>query len=323
MRIILIKYLDRKMSSEPLELFRGFLAGALAACGAVTFTNPAEVVKVRLQLQGELQQVKLGVSGGRPFGGALNTFMTILKNEGARGIQRGLGAAYAYQILLNGFRLGMYDPIKNGVNSTMELCNIRNGYLSSISSGAISGVLGAFIASPFFLIKTRMQSFTGGSVSNAVGHQHSYVSKGVLFSLKTIWKNDGLGGLWRGSDASMLRTGVGSAVQLPSYELIKLLLVEKNLFEPSSPALHFVSSLGTGLLICLAMNPFDVAMTRMYNQQDGKMYKSVFDCIKKTIQIEGAGALYKGFTAHFLRIGPHTILTLVFLEQSRLLFGVK
>lgn len=315
--------------SDAIELLKGFAAGAAAACGAVTFTNPAEVIKVRLQLQGELQQVAskttnfaLGKGSPKLYGSAVSTFMSILKNEGIRGIQRGLGAAYLYQVLLNGFRFGAYDPIKNKVNSGLEALNIKSGFASSMASGALSGVMGAFLASPFFLVKTRMQSYTGGSAANAVGHQHSYVSKGIFFSLRTIWRDSGLRGLLRGVDASMLRTGVGSSVQLPSYEFIKNALVERQLFDPSSPALHFVSSLLTGVIVCTAMNPFDVAMTRMYNQSSGKTYTSVIDCIRKTVQIEGFGALYKGFTAHFLRIGPHTSLTLVFLEQSRLLFGV-
>ena len=33
-----------------------FSIGAMAACGAVTFTNPFEVIKTRMQLQGELQK---------------------------------------------------------------------------------------------------------------------------------------------------------------------------------------------------------------------------------------------------------------------------
>lgn len=45
---------------------KGFTAGALAACGAVTFTNPMEVVKTRLQLQGELQAKT--AQGPRPYG---------------------------------------------------------------------------------------------------------------------------------------------------------------------------------------------------------------------------------------------------------------
>ncbi|KAJ1949933.1 Mitochondrial oxaloacetate carrier protein, partial [Dispira parvispora] len=42
----------------------GFLAGGLAACGAVTFTNPWEVVKTRLQLQGERLVAKANQGSG-------------------------------------------------------------------------------------------------------------------------------------------------------------------------------------------------------------------------------------------------------------------
>lgn len=75
--------------------------------------------------------------------------------------------------------------------------NLKSGFISSMGSGAISGVLGAFVASPFFLVKTRMQSYTGGSAVNAVGHQHSYVSKGILFSIQTICRDEGFRGIFR------------------------------------------------------------------------------------------------------------------------------
>jgi solute carrier family 25 protein 34/35 len=100
----------------------------------------------------------------------------------------------------------------------------------------------------------------------------------------------------------MLRTGIGSSVQIPCYELIKGTLLRKGYMEQGMN-LHFVSSLATGLVLCTAMNPFDVAMTRMYNQKDGKTYKNVFDCLVKTIKIEGPAAFYKGYWAHYLRIG--------------------
>ncbi|KAJ3345477.1 Mitochondrial oxaloacetate carrier protein, partial [Kappamyces sp. JEL0680] len=291
---------------------------------AVTVTNPAEVVKVRLQLQGERQAIALAAGGiQKPAGNAFATFASVAKNEGLSGIQRGLGAAYVYQILLNGFRLGFYDPIKKGVTGGMEAVNIQSTVVASMASGALSGVLGAFLASPFFLVKTRMQAYTKGSTATSVGFQHSYVSKGIWHSLKTIFRDGGLQGLWRGSDASMLRTGAGSAVQLPSYEMFKKLFVAEKLLQENTRR--------SGLIVCTVMNPFDVAMTRMYNQKDGKAYKNVFDCIAKTIRYEGPTALYKGYLAHFLRygdaltsrIGPHTILTLVLLDETRALLGVK
>ena len=46
-----------------------------------------------------------------------------------------------------------------------------------------------------------------------------------------------------------------------------------------------------------------------------------FDCFVKLVKNEGVFALWKGFTPYFLRIGPHTIFTFLFLEQLNKLFA--
>ncbi|KAI6047890.1 hypothetical protein EDC04DRAFT_33861 [Pisolithus marmoratus] len=57
----------------------------------------------------------------------------------------------------------------------------------------------------------------------------------------------------------------------------------------------------------------------MYNQptvtgpdgrRRGSLYRSPIDCLWKTFKAEGVYGWYKGSTAHFLRIAPHTIITL-------------
>lgn len=55
----------------------------------VTISNPAEVIKTRLQLQGEL--AKEGAV--RVYKHAPDAFVKTWKNEGIRGLQRGLGPA--------------------------------------------------------------------------------------------------------------------------------------------------------------------------------------------------------------------------------------
>lgn len=56
-------------------------------------------------------------------------------------------------------------------------------------------------------------------------------------------------------------------------------------------------------------------MSRLYNQ-NGNLYKGVFDCLLKTVRTEGFFAIYKGFIPHLARILPHTILTLSLAEQT-------
>jgi solute carrier family 25 protein 34/35 len=68
-------------------------------------------------------------------------------------------------------------------------------------------VLAAIVGNPLFLVKARMQAY---SPFNPVGVQHAY--KGTWDGLKSIVKVDGVKGLWRGVDASMLRTAMGSSV---------------------------------------------------------------------------------------------------------------
>ncbi|KAJ3015456.1 UNVERIFIED_CONTAM: Mitochondrial oxaloacetate carrier protein [Siphonaria sp. JEL0065] len=307
---------------------RGFSVGAIAACCAVTITNPMEVVKTRLQLQGELEAKSGPTLHKRQYNGAISAFIKISRTEGVKGIQKGLAPAYLYQILMNGTRLGFYEPVRDivigGVDAIAGKGVGSTGFgkaICMVSAGAGCGVLGAAIASPLYLVKTRMQSY---SPNNAVGAQHSYVLGGLRKTLVHIYKNEGIAGLWRGADASMLRTGVGSAVQLSTYDASKQILLKSHLFDNAANAnggilLHFAASAFTSLFVCIAMNPFDVVSTRMYNQHRGEraLYDNAFDCIAKTIKAEGPFALYKGFSAHYLRIGPHTILTFVFLEQVK------
>ncbi|KAF9580851.1 Mitochondrial oxaloacetate carrier protein, partial [Lunasporangiospora selenospora] len=282
----------------------GFMAGGIAACGAVTITNPAEVIKTRLQLQGELMRQAPGTT--RIYTNFAQAFVHIAKHEGIRGLQRGLGCAYMYQIMMNGTRLGLYDPIKHLIHAAFNTDPARNNNLVNIAAGGSGGILSAALASPLFLVKTRLQSFSSHEATR-VGHQHHY--RHTFAALSAIFRTEGWRGIYRGVDASMLRTGAGSAVQLPLYDLVKQKLIKVGGLD-NGALCHGLSSLISGFFLCIVMNPFDIISTRMFNQapdpvtgKGGMLYKSPADCLVKTIRAEGVSALYKGFTAHYLRIG--------------------
>ncbi|EGC44500.1 mitochondrial carrier protein [Histoplasma capsulatum var. duboisii H88] len=273
-----------------------FIAGGLAACGAVTVTHSFETVKIRLQLQGELQSKREAV---RKYRGVFHGVKVILQNEGARGLFRGIGSAYIYQVLLNGCRLGFYEPLRVNITQAIYKDSTHQSLGINVFSGAASGVLGAAAGSPFFLVKTRLQSF---SPFLPVGTQHKY--RNSFDGLRQIYMGEGVKGLYRGVYAAMVRTGFGSSVQLPTYFFAKRRLI-KHLGMEDGPALHLASSTCSGFVVCCVMHPPDTIMSRMYNQT-GNLYKGVFDCLYKTISTEGVLAIYKGYFAHLARILPHT-----------------
>lgn len=211
---------------------------------------------------------------------------------------------------LNGCRLGFYEPLRTSMNSLVLTHSPLNSKDSkvvqfqslpvNIIAGATSGILGAVVGSPFFLVKTRLQSY---SPFLPVGTQHQY--KNAWDGLSQIYKAEGVRGLYRGVVPAMVRTGFGSSVQLPTYFFAKRRLV-KHFDMKEGPALHLLSSTASGFVVCVVMHPPDTVMSRMYNQT-GNLYNNAFECLYKTVKTEGIFAVYKGFFAHLARILPHTV----------------
>jgi solute carrier family 25 protein 34/35 len=91
---------------RPLSTFESFICGGLAGSMAVTVTNPAEVAKTRMQLQGILCSASnepcyvytragelAKVGGKKLYKNVLDVLAKTWRNEGIRGLQRGLGPA--------------------------------------------------------------------------------------------------------------------------------------------------------------------------------------------------------------------------------------
>jgi solute carrier family 25 protein 34/35 len=75
--------------SSTVAVFKKFFGYNISSSLQVTVSNPAEVAKTRLQLQGEL--VKDG--GKRVYKNTLDVWAKTWRNEGIRGVQRGLPPA--------------------------------------------------------------------------------------------------------------------------------------------------------------------------------------------------------------------------------------
>ena len=84
--------------------------------------------------------------------------------------------------------------------------------------------------------------------------------------------------------------------------------------------LYIKHSLLQGTIATAITQPLDVLKTRAMNAKPGE-FKSPLHLIVFTARQGFPFVFFKGFVPAFVRLGPHTIITFVLLEQLRLRFG--
>lgn len=85
-----------------------FVIGGAAAVCAGFFTNPLEVMKTRMQLQGEL------LARGQHavhYKNVLHAGYVIAKHDGIFALQAGLVPGLWFQLVLNGYRFGKNSQV--------------------------------------------------------------------------------------------------------------------------------------------------------------------------------------------------------------------
>ncbi|KAF5292634.1 hypothetical protein FQA39_LY13967 [Lamprigera yunnana] len=294
-----------------------FVIGGLAAGAAGFFTNPLDVLKTRMQLQGEL---KARGQHAVHYKNVFHAAVVVIRNDGMFGLQKGLPAAVTMHSIRNCVRLGMYQWANQ--RGFVTDANGKTVFYKGVCVSAISGATGAFFGSPLFLIKTQLQSQSTESV--AVGHQHGRT--GTIAAIREIYNQYGIRGLWRGANGTVLRGMVGSSAQLTSFAMMKDVLNQYHLFDKSPMLRTFAASVIGGIFQVITMTPFDLVSTRLYNQPvdsngAGLLYKNISDCFRKVWKTEGFSGFYKGLTANYMRLGPHGALTLMFWDYLKELFG--
>jgi len=283
-----------------------FLFGGLSGMGATCVVQPLDLVKNRMQLSGE---------GGtaREYKTSFHAIQGIIKKEGFVAMYTGLSAGLLRQATYTTTRLGIYTWLFETFSGTDGK---PPGFFVKAALGMTAGVVGAFVGTPAEVALIRMTA--DGRLPPA--ERRNY--KNVFDSLFRIVKEEGVLTLWRGAVPTMGRAMVVNAAQLATYSQAKQFLLDTGYFK-DNVFCHFVSSMISGLVTTAASMPVDIAKTRIQNMKtvDGKPeYTSGVDVLAKVVRREGFFALWKGFTPYYARLGPHTVLTFVFLEQMNYIY---
>ncbi|KAL3687655.1 hypothetical protein R1sor_013964 [Riccia sorocarpa] len=295
------------------------LLTSASAVVSETMTFPLDMTKTRLQLQGEMGQ-------GGVKRGAVGMATHILREEGIRGLYRGLSPAVLRHTFYTSIRIVTYEQLRNRFDDDKHNLSVTRKALI----GGVSGLIGQLIASPADLVKVRMQS-DGRLIK--MGHAPRYT--GMADAFKKIVKTEGVRGLWRGVGPNVQRAFLVNTGELSCYDASKQFVIQKGWFNDNVGA-HTFASLMSGFTATILSCPADVVKTRMMNQvrhdptssaaaaarPDAVFYRNSLDCLVKTVKAEGVGALWKGFFPTWTRLGPWQFVFWISYEQLRRLAGL-
>lgn len=290
-----------KPSDVPPTAAVKFIGAGTAACIADLFTFPLDTAKVRLQIQGETKS-SVNMKSAQ-YKGVFGTISTMVKTEGPRSLYNGLVAGLQRQMSFASVRIGLYDSVKQFYTKGSEHVGIG----SRLLAGCTTGAMAVAIAQPTDVVKVRFQA--QANVSNTRRY------KGTMDAYKTIAKQEGMRGLWKGTAPNITRNALVNCTELVTYDLIKDALLTSNLMSDTLPC-HFTSAFGAGFCTTVIASPVDVVKTRYMNSAKGQ-YQSALNCALTMVRKEGPRAFYKGFMPSFLRLGSWNVVMFVTYEQLK------
>lgn len=197
----------RAMDPETGRIKLGWelIAGGTAGGCQVIFTNPLEIVKIRLQIQGEAAKLEGAVKHGAAH---------IVRQLGVVGLYKGASACLLRDIPFSAIYFTAYSHLKKDVFH--EGYNGKQlSFLETLGAAGIAGMPAAYLTTPADVVKTRLQ------VEARQGQTHY---KGLTDAFVKINKEEGFKALFKGGPARILRSSPQFGFTLLAYEYLQKLL---------------------------------------------------------------------------------------------------
>lgn len=187
------------------------LAAVTTGALAVGMAQPTDVVKVRMQAQ----------SGTAPrrYRNSFQAYRTIGREEGMRGLYKGMLPNIARNSIVNAAELVCYDSVKEAILSRGLLGdNISCHFVAAFGAGFCATV----VASPVDVVKTRYMNAGTGLYSGAIECAVRMFHEGGLFAF------------YKGFTPSFVRLGSWNICMFITYEQLKRLFHHLNSGDGSS-----------------------------------------------------------------------------------------
>ena len=204
-----IKNLFPKYSSKK-EFWKFFAtnmaSGGLAGAGSLTIVYPLDYARTRLASD---------VGSGNPqFTGLGDCLVKTMKQGGFFSMYAGFGVSVVGIVAYRGPYFGVFDTLKALNPYGKDTGPI--GFASKFAVAQFSAIVAGFISYPFDTVRRRLQM-----QAEKPPEQHLY--SGTADCAVKIVKEEGIGAMFKGFGANVLRT-LGGALVLVGYDEIKRII---------------------------------------------------------------------------------------------------
>ncbi|XP_015930966.1 solute carrier family 25 member 32 isoform X2 [Parasteatoda tepidariorum] len=289
--------------------FEHLIAGISGGVTSTLVLHPLDLLKIRFAVNdGQLLT--------RPnYQGLGNAVSTIIREEGIRGLYRGVtpncwGAGASW-----GFYFLFYNAIKAYMTDTDDKSKITLGPGSHMLAAAEAGVITLFITNPIWVVKTRMcLQYQPCSTASSLPPSKHY--NGMLDALSKVYRHEGIPGMYKGLVPGMFGVSHG-ALQFMAYEELKKKYISYYhlpLDDKLGTAQYLSFAALSKLFAASVTYPYQVIRARLQDQY--KEYSGVLEVIKRTWRFEGLKGYYKGIVPNMLKVTPATAITFVVYENT-------
>ncbi|KAG9255807.1 mitochondrial carrier domain-containing protein [Emericellopsis atlantica] len=330
-------------------------AGAVGGFTSGIVTCPLDVIKTKLQAQGGYTPVDKGRHAGHPklYNGLVGSARVIWREEGIRGLYRGLGPIVLGYLPTWAVWFTVYNEAKTVLGHHYENQHIIN-FWSSIVAGASSTI----VTNPIWVIKTRLMSQS--KLPSDQGHNSSTLFpktgstptarptlsepwhyRSTIDAARKMYTSEGIASFYSGLTPALL--GLSHvAVQFPTYEYLKTRFTGQGMGEASAHGQkpHWVGILSASILSKMlassATYPHEVIRTRLQTQRrpvageqylqgmgiaggseikpQSPKYKGVVMTFRTILHEEGWRAFYAGLGTNMTRAVPAATVTMLTYE---------
>ncbi|CAB9522166.1 Mitochondrial aspartate-glutamate transporter AGC1 [Seminavis robusta] len=211
---------DQKRTAT--HFLKEMLAGGCAGACQLLVTNPTEIVKIRMQLQGETARLLRAKGYDNPVPQSLQA---VVRNLGYSGLFMGARACLLRDIPFGAIYFPTYSFLKESFSSGPEDTSPSTSATNLLLAGTIAGVPASFLTTPADVIKTRLQAIPRPGEAEYAGIRDCFTK---------VYNREGPAAFFKGWGMRVARISPQFGISLVAYEQLSQLLGAKGFLPPTT-----------------------------------------------------------------------------------------